>query len=210
MGKMRNYTYGSPKFECEINKAISEAGGATEGADVKSTGVTSGKVLTANGTGGASWETASGGDGDVTASGTLTSNNIILGNGTKSVKAMTAGTRGQFLHRGQNAPEWVGLYRHTIYVYYSGDDNAGELHMYLTVISTDSTAYTSIDSIPDGWHIANGNYNDIYTGNGQCRVIYFNRGYNDVGYWATTDESMATMSFMSAESATVTDHVEAI
>ena len=27
MGKMRNYTYGSPKFEGEINKAIAEAGG---------------------------------------------------------------------------------------------------------------------------------------------------------------------------------------
>lgn len=27
MGKMRNYTYGSPKFEGELNKAISEAGG---------------------------------------------------------------------------------------------------------------------------------------------------------------------------------------
>lgn len=27
MGKMRNYVYGSPKFEGDINKAISEAGG---------------------------------------------------------------------------------------------------------------------------------------------------------------------------------------
>ena len=56
MAKMRDYVYGSPKFEREINKAV-----IPEGADVKSTGATSGKVLTANGSGGASWETASGG-----------------------------------------------------------------------------------------------------------------------------------------------------
>lgn len=56
MGKIRDYTYGSPKFEKEINKAV-----ITEGADVKSTGVLSGKVLTADGSGGASWEDPSGG-----------------------------------------------------------------------------------------------------------------------------------------------------
>lgn len=56
MGKIRNYVYGSPKFEGEINKAV-----PPEGSDIKSTGVLSGKVLTADGSGGASWEDAGGG-----------------------------------------------------------------------------------------------------------------------------------------------------
>lgn len=37
---------------------LSAGGGAPEGTDVKSTGETSGKVLTSDGDGGASWETA--------------------------------------------------------------------------------------------------------------------------------------------------------
>ena len=56
MGKMRNYVYGSPKFEGEINKAV-----PPEGSDIRSTGELSGKVLTSDGSGGSSWEDASGG-----------------------------------------------------------------------------------------------------------------------------------------------------
>lgn len=186
-------------------------GGAPEGAAVKSTGETSGKVLTSDGDGGASWQTpGGGGSGDVTASGTLTNNSIILGNGTKSVKTMPIGAWGQFLYRGQYGPEWKGLYRHTIRIYYPGDEMAGDLIMYLTVISTDSMAYTTIDAIPDGWHIATGDYNDTYEGNGHCRVFYFDRGQNQFGYWETVNESESSKGFMSAESATLTDHVESI
>lgn len=205
-------TVGGVTYTYDANNTYLVREDGIEGADVKSTGATSGKVLTADGNGGASWQTAGGGggSGDVTASGTLTSDSIILGNGAKSVKAMATGTLGQFLHRGQNGPEWKGLYRHTMRIYYPGDEMTGELIMYVSVISTDSAAYTSLDAIPDGWHIATGDYNDVFDGNGHCRVFYFDRGYNQFGYWETVNESESAKYFISPESATLTDHVEPI
>ena len=69
---------------------------SVEGTNVKSTGVTSGKVLMADGQGDASWQTVSGGSGDVTASGTLSVGAVIVGLGTKTVQALS-GTNGKVL-----------------------------------------------------------------------------------------------------------------
>lgn len=209
MAKMRDYVYGSPKFEREINKAVS-SGGTVEGTDIKSTGETIGKVLTTNGSGGATWQTASGGDGDVTASGTLTSNNVILGNGTKSIKAMTAGTRGQFLCKGQNAPEWKGLYNHCVALGYSGDDMVGEITAIFNVISTDSTAYTSMDAIFDGKYVASGDVDDLYDSHVHCRVVYVNTDSNEIGYWVEQNLGISSATPENVESVTVTDVVTQI
>lgn len=69
---------------------------SVEGTNVKSTGVTSGKVLMADGQGDASWQTVSGGSGDVTASGTLSVGSVIVGLGTKTVQALS-GSNGKVL-----------------------------------------------------------------------------------------------------------------
>ncbi len=69
---------------------------SVEGTNVKSTGVTSGKVLMADGQGDASWQTVSGGSGDVKASGTLSVGSVIVGLGTKTVQALS-GTNGKVL-----------------------------------------------------------------------------------------------------------------
>jgi len=66
-----------------------------EGANVKATGVTSGKVLTADGNGGAAWG-AAGGAGDVTASGTLSVGAVMVGLGGKIITALN-GSNGKIL-----------------------------------------------------------------------------------------------------------------
>lgn len=156
-------TVGGVTYTYDANNTYLVREDGIEGADVKSTGATSGKVLTADGNGGASWQNAGGGggSGDVTASGTLTSNNIILGNGNKSVKAMADGTSGTFLQRGALAPEWKGLYMHTIFLYYAGDMDQGEAKVYFSVISTTATAFTTFGGVfPMGTHPAVGTYHD--------------------------------------------------
>lgn len=66
-----------------------------EGADVLSTGATSGQVLTADGNGGAAWG-AAGGAGDVTASGTLSVGAVMVGLGGKLITALN-GSNGKIL-----------------------------------------------------------------------------------------------------------------
>lgn len=66
-----------------------------EGSDVLSTGATSGKVLTADGNGGAAWE-AAGGAGDVTASGTLSVGAVMVGLGGKLITSLN-GSNGKIL-----------------------------------------------------------------------------------------------------------------
>ena len=156
-------TVGGVTYTYNANNTYLVREDGIEGVDIKSTGVTSGKVLAADGNGGAAWVTVGGGggSGDVTASGTLTSNCVILGNGTKSVKAMADGTTGTFLQRGASAPEWKGLYMHTIYINYPGDIDVGAAHLYFSVISTQSTAWSYYGSIfPTGTYLATGTYHD--------------------------------------------------
>ena len=66
---------------------------------------------------------------------------------------------------------------------------AGEFIMWVSVISTSSAAYTSYDDIPGTYYIATGDYNDIFDGNGHCRILYFDRGSGAVGIWETVNES---------------------
>lgn len=166
-------TVGGVTYTYNANNTYLVREDGVEGVDIKSTNATSGKVLTANGSGGASWETAGGGggSGDVTASGTLTSNCVILGNGTKSVKALSDGANGTFLQRGSLAPEWKGLYVHTIFLFYPGDMDQGEAKVYFSVISTTATAFTTFGSIfPIGTHPAVGTYYDPNS-QVQCQTI---------------------------------------
>ena len=67
-----------------------------EGADVLSTGATSGQVLTADGNGGAVWGAAGGGSGDVTASGTLSVGAVMVGLGSKTITSLN-GSNGKIL-----------------------------------------------------------------------------------------------------------------
>lgn len=156
-------TVGGVTYTYDANNTYLVREDGIEGVDIKSTNATNGKVLTADGNGGASWESAGGGggSGDVTASGTLTSNCVILGNGTKSVKAMSDGANGAFLQRGSLAPEWKGLYMHTIYLNYPGDMDQGAAKVYFSVISTIATAFTTFGGVfPMGTHPAVGTYYD--------------------------------------------------
>lgn len=77
--------------------APSWAAPSVEGANVKSTGATSGKVLMADGQGDASWQTVSGGSGDVTASGTLSVGSVIVGLGNKTIQAVSSSVNGRVL-----------------------------------------------------------------------------------------------------------------
>lgn len=70
---------------------------SVEGTKVKSTGAASGKVLMADGQGDASWQTVSGGSGDVTASGTLSVGSVIVGLGNKTIQAVSSSTNGRVL-----------------------------------------------------------------------------------------------------------------
>lgn len=69
---------------------------SVEGTSVKSTGETSGKVLTADGSGGAAWAAAGGGSGDVTASGTLSVGAVMVGLGSKTITSLN-GSNGKIL-----------------------------------------------------------------------------------------------------------------
>lgn len=67
-----------------------------EGVDVQSTGATSGKVLTADGSGGASWQTAGGGapEGTAVLSTGVTSGKVLTANGSGGATWETAGGGG--------------------------------------------------------------------------------------------------------------------
>lgn len=180
--------------------------GAPEGTAVKSTGVTSGKVLTANGSGGSTWETAGGGSGDVTASGTLSTGAVILGLGDKTITS-SSGTSGKFL-RWSGGATWSSIYKHTIHATRtSGTYTAVDI--YFTVLSTASTAYTSLTGIPYGTYVASGNIDQTAFNQGQCRVLYFTRAAsNSLGYWDSVNNIVATDGFSSG--VTITDDVHSI
>lgn len=183
--------------------------GAPEGTAVKSTGVTSGKVLTANGSGGASWQTAGGGgSGDVTASGTLSVGAVILGLGNKTVSS-SSGTNGKFL-AWQGGATWKGLYNHCIGLGYAGDDQVGEITAIFNVISSDATAYTSMDAIPDGKYVASGDADDLYDSHVHCRVVYVNTDSNEIGYWVEQNLSISSATPEFSESISINDTVNQI
>ena len=113
-----------------------------EGTSVKSTGETSGKVLTADGSGGAAWA-AGGGSGDVTASGTLSVGAVMIGLGGKTITA-TNGTNGKVLGW-QGGATWQDppkVYYHGIYVKIL-DESSHEFSFTDRVYSTQSTALIS-------------------------------------------------------------------
>ena len=80
-----------------------------EGANVQSTGETSGKVLTSDGSGGAAWVTNTGGAEAVQAPSTLVSGNVVIGTtgGDRNVATLAAGTAGYVLTQGVGAPTWA-------------------------------------------------------------------------------------------------------
>lgn len=119
---------------------------SVEGTSVKSTGETSGKVLTADGSGGAAWA-AGGGSGDVTASGTLSVGAVMIGLGGKTITA-TNGTNGKVLGW-QGGATWqdpTKVYFHYLLITVKDENN----HSYYCkdiVYSTQSTnLVTDIDS----------------------------------------------------------------
>lgn len=174
-----------------------------QGTAIKSTGVSSGKVLTANGSGGATWETASG-SGDVVASGTLSTGAVMLGLGGKTITASN-GTSGKWL-RWSGGATWSGLYMHFIHATRPSSPYT-PVEAYFLVISTDSSAYTSLTGIPYGTYLASGNIDQSAFNEGQCRVLYFTRGAtNSLGYWKSVSNAEATDGFSSG--VTITDTVK--
>lgn len=82
-----------------------------EGSNVKSTGVTSGKVLTADGQGDASWEPISPDAEAVQAPNTLAAGNVVIGTtgGYRKVATLASGALGDVLTQGAGAPVWAPL-----------------------------------------------------------------------------------------------------
>lgn len=76
---------------------------SVEGTGVKSTGISSGYVLGADGDGTSSWKLAA--TGNVTASGTLSVGSVVVGLGSKSVDTVS-GTNGQILYW-NNGAAWT-------------------------------------------------------------------------------------------------------
>lgn len=110
-----------------------------EGTSVKSTGETSGKVLTADGSGGAAWAAAGGGSGDVTASGTLSVGAVMVGLGGKTITSLN-GSNGKILgwSGGATWQDPPKLYVHYLKIWLKD----GENHTYQIqdrVYSTQST-----------------------------------------------------------------------
>ena len=178
-----------------------------EGEDVKATGATAGQVLTADGNGGAEWAAAGGGgSGDVTASGTLSVGAVILGLGNKTITS-SSGTSGKFL-RWSGGATWSAIYMHTIHATRPQNPYT-PAEVYFTVLSTASTAYTSLTGIPYGTYVASGNIDQTAFNQGQCRVLYFTRAAsNSLGYWDSVNNTIATDGFSSG--VTITDTVKSI
>ena len=95
------------------------------------TGITSGKVLTANGSGGCSWETPSGADVEGTAvkSTGETSGKVLTADGSGGASWQTAGG---------------GKYMHYLFI-----GTLGTLHVYFNFVSTRSTPYSNTTQLYD-------------------------------------------------------------
>lgn len=79
-----------------------------EGTSLKSTDVTAGKVLVADGDGGVEWGDAGSGQNVVEAPNTLTSGNIVIGTtgGDRNVATLPSGTLGYVLTQSSGSPSW--------------------------------------------------------------------------------------------------------
>lgn len=79
-----------------------------EGTSLKSTDVTAGKVLVADGDGGVAWGDAGPSATAVEAPNTLTSGNVVIGTtgGDRNVATMPSGTLGYVLTQDVGAPSW--------------------------------------------------------------------------------------------------------
>lgn len=146
-----------------------------------------------------------GGSGDVTASGTLASNSVILGNGTKSVKA-SSGTNYKFL-TWFNGATWKGLYQHTIHLYDSSSVDYGPVNIYFSFISTSATPITYASDAPIGIFPATGVYDSSST---YCWTVYIDTDNAEVGYVDPTTGYINTMLLDSFADITVTDTVTQI
>lgn len=199
---------GGVTYTYDANNTYMVQENGLEGVLVQSTGATSGQVLTANGSGGASWQTASSGSGDVTASGTLSVGAVMLGLGSKTITASN-GTNGKFLGWSGGAT-WQGLYLHTIHVTRTQSPNT-PVEMYFSFISTQSAAYTSMGNVPNGFYVASGNIDQTGFNEGQCRVLYYDRSHDTIGYWKSVSNALATTNLTwNQTSVTITDTVSQI
>ena len=207
-----------------------------EGTDVLSTGVTSGKVLTANGSGAASWQTVSHTpEGTAVKSTGITSGKVLTANGSGGSTWETASGSGDVVASGtlsvgsvitglgtktitalngtsgkwlrwNGGATWSGLYMHFIHATRPQNPYT-PVEAYFIVLSTDSNAYTSLSGIPYGTYLATGNIDQSAFNEGQCRVLYFTRGAtNSLGYWKSVSNVEATDGFSSG--VTITDTVK--
>lgn len=182
-----------------------------EGTNVQSTGVTSGKVLTANGSGGASWQTVSHTpEGTAVKSTGVTSGKVLTANGSGGASWQDAGGggSGDVTASGTLSVGSVitGLGSKTVtalngtngkFLVWSGGatwkglynhliyihyaKTAGDIHVCFSVISTDSNAYTSTSSVPGGRYLATGDIDNTAFSEGHCRIVYFNKTSNANG-----------------------------
>jgi hypothetical protein len=165
---------------------------------------TSGKVLTADGNGNASWQTAGGGggSGDVTASGTLSVGSVIVGLGSKTITASN-GTNYKFLGW-SNGAAWKGLYQHTIHFYNADSIDYGPVNIYFSFISTSATAITLAGDAPVGIFPATGVYDNSGT---YCPTVYVDTDNAEVGYINPTNGYIDTMLPLDFVDTAVTDTV---
>ena len=198
-------TVGGVTYNYDANNTYCVREDGVEGTDVLSTGATSGKVLTADGSGAASWQTAS---GNVSTSSTLSVGSVITGLGSKTVTALN-GSNGKFLGWSGGAT-WKGLYHHLIYVTQTGDSSTIGLRICFEIISTQSTSYTTVSGMPSGRYQAVGDV--LTTGGDHCCPLYVitSGGTNGSVIFIKADYSTIENGVMKGESATITDTVNQI
>lgn len=199
---------GGVTYNYDANNTYMVQENGLEGTAVQSTGVTSGKVLTANGSGGASWQTA-GGSGDVVASGTLSTGAVILGLGNKTVTASN-GQNNQMLFWSGGAT-WKRIYRHLIYLHRTAGSDGPEVNIYFELLSTQSTTYSSASNIPYGKYLAIGDVDQTSANEGHCRALYYNKLSSGVpgghvGYWKTNSNAVGDLT-MDGSNTTISDTV---
>ena len=202
---------GGVTYNYDANNTYMVQENGLEGTNVQSTGVTSGKVLTANGSGGSSWQTVSHTpEGTAVKSTGVTSGKVLTANGSGGSTWETAAAAGDVVASGtlsvgavmlglgsktitasngtngkflgwNGGAKWQGLYLHTIEAKQTAGQMYREVTMYFSVISTQSTAYTALSDISSGFFVASGNVDMSAFNEGQCRVLYYKKRLNITG-----------------------------
>ena len=177
---------------------------SVEGTNVKSTGETSGKVLTADGSGGAAWA-AAGGSGDVTASGTLSVGSVIAGLGGKTITALN-GSNGKILgwSGGATWQDPPKVYTHSLYIQITDENNklyTIKEHVYSTQstsLVTDVASFVAyVKKYADDKYEAEGNeayYKTVFDNDRREKTVINIFTYEGVtqyllGYYKTTVNS---------------------